>query len=176
MEFQAQKILCLITDKNWLTDAYATDTCVEERSQNLLDAMLNTPDKIENNTPLHYACKFANDGIVETLLRYKDCNREPINRYCPCSHSLYRYVTFNNTIKVMVSTPMIWLELLQRETNRSWKMLATEFNAPSEKSLLINCNTFHSHHYQCRLMLTKIPNIDFIFAILSHLCNKGKLK
>lgn len=103
MEFQAQKILCLITDKNWLTDAYATDTCVEERSQNLLDAMLNTPDKIENNTPLHYACKFANDGIVETLLRYKDCNREPVNRYSPRSHSLN--VTLK--LKVMVSTPMI---------------------------------------------------------------------
>jgi ankyrin repeat and LEM domain-containing protein 2 len=53
---------------------------MEERSNNLLDAMLNTPDKIENNTPLHYACKFGNVEIVETLLNFKICNRESVNK------------------------------------------------------------------------------------------------
>lgn len=76
-----QKILNLITNNSWLTDAYATDTCVTERSSNLLDAMLNTPDKIENNTPLHYACKFSCASIVETLLKFRICSREPINKF-----------------------------------------------------------------------------------------------
>lgn len=76
-----KKILCLISDKAWLTNAYATDRCMEERSNNLLDAMLNTPDKIENNTPLHYACKFGNVEIVETLLNFKICNRESVNNH-----------------------------------------------------------------------------------------------
>lgn len=77
----AQKILNIIIDKSWLTDAYATDKCVEERMENFLNAMLNTPDKIENNTPLHYACKFASVELVEMLINFKICNREPINSH-----------------------------------------------------------------------------------------------
>ncbi|KAL7071164.1 hypothetical protein ACQ4LE_009093 [Meloidogyne hapla] len=77
----AQKILSLICDKSWLTNAYSTDTCVIERSANLLDAMLNTPDKLQNYTPLHYACKMANLEIVDSLLNFRVCKREPINSH-----------------------------------------------------------------------------------------------
>uniref|UniRef100_A0A914N8H8 ANK_REP_REGION domain-containing protein n=1 Tax=Meloidogyne incognita TaxID=6306 RepID=A0A914N8H8_MELIC len=76
-----QKILTFICDKTWLTNAYSTDTCVIERSANLLDAMLNTPDKLQNYTPLHYACKMANFEIVDALLNFRVCKREPINKF-----------------------------------------------------------------------------------------------
>ncbi|KAF7637746.1 hypothetical protein Mgra_00002722 [Meloidogyne graminicola] len=85
-----QKILNLIRDKSWLTNAYSTDKCVIERSENLLDAMLNTPDKLKNNTPLHYACIKANFEIVDALLNFRICKREPLNRF-----KIFRLYIFN---------------------------------------------------------------------------------
>jgi len=73
--------LDLIGDLDWLTHIYGTATCVVERSLQLFDAMLNTPDLIENNTPLHYACKFGSPELVDLLLSYEVCKRHPINKY-----------------------------------------------------------------------------------------------
>lgn len=76
----ATRTLELITDLSWLADAYGTDAYVEERSALLLDAMLNTPDKALNNTPLHYACRMGDTAMVELLLSYRACKKNPKNK------------------------------------------------------------------------------------------------
>ena len=60
-----------MSDFNWLSDAYGTEICMDERSKNLIDAMINTPDNVVLNTPLHYACKFGPPEIVDLLLSYQ---------------------------------------------------------------------------------------------------------
>uniref|UniRef100_A0A915DK25 Uncharacterized protein n=1 Tax=Ditylenchus dipsaci TaxID=166011 RepID=A0A915DK25_9BILA len=79
--YVAKRILDFACDYNWLTDAYGTDAGVKERSEVFLDALLNTPDLIENNTPLHYACKFAQLDIVKLLTGFPTCKREQRNKY-----------------------------------------------------------------------------------------------
>lgn len=70
---------CIIK-KIRLTHVYGTDSCVEDRSNYLIEALLNTPDLIENNTPLHYACKFGYLEIARILLSYPKCKRYSINK------------------------------------------------------------------------------------------------
>uniref|UniRef100_A0A914CVM8 ANKLE2 third alpha/beta domain-containing protein n=1 Tax=Acrobeloides nanus TaxID=290746 RepID=A0A914CVM8_9BILA len=76
-----QKILDCITDLKWLENAYDTNASIEHRAQFLLEAFLNTPDKSENNTPLHYACKYGFADIVEVLLSHSVCSPDPKNKY-----------------------------------------------------------------------------------------------
>jgi len=54
---------------------------VEERSRFILDAFLNTPDLIENNTPLHYACKYGTPDVVDLLVSNRVCKKHPRNKY-----------------------------------------------------------------------------------------------
>lgn len=75
-----QKILDCITDLKWLENAYDTNASIEHRAQFLLEAFLNTPDKSENNTPLHYACKYGFADIVEVLLSHSVCSPDPKNK------------------------------------------------------------------------------------------------
>uniref|UniRef100_A0A914HM12 ANK_REP_REGION domain-containing protein n=1 Tax=Globodera rostochiensis TaxID=31243 RepID=A0A914HM12_GLORO len=79
--YAVQRMLALVQNIEWLRDAYATDACVKERSDNLLDALLNTPDKIENNTPLHYACRQLCESIFRELVGHEQCHRKPVNSH-----------------------------------------------------------------------------------------------
>lgn len=78
--YVVQRLLFLITDLEWLTHVFNTNSCVEERSEYLVDSLINTPDLIENNTPLHYACKFPNLKIVELLLKMSIIKKHPKNK------------------------------------------------------------------------------------------------
>uniref|UniRef100_A0A915CV95 Uncharacterized protein n=1 Tax=Ditylenchus dipsaci TaxID=166011 RepID=A0A915CV95_9BILA len=79
--YVAQRVLSLITNIEWLNKAYGTDCGVMERSNYLLDALLNTPDLVENNLPLHYACKFGEPDIVALLLSHSVCKKKQKNKY-----------------------------------------------------------------------------------------------
>ncbi|KAL3101460.1 hypothetical protein niasHT_020779 [Heterodera trifolii] len=76
-----RQMLALVQSGEWLRDAYGTDACIKERSDNLLDALLNTPDKIENNTPLHYACRQLCEPIFRELIGHEQCHRSPVNSH-----------------------------------------------------------------------------------------------
>lgn len=76
----AQKILSCVADQQWLARAYGSDAPMEERANYLTAAFLNTPDKSENNTPLHYACKFGFADVVRVLLQYSSCAQHPKNK------------------------------------------------------------------------------------------------
>ncbi|KAI1713971.1 ankyrin repeat and LEM domain-containing protein 2 like protein [Ditylenchus destructor] len=79
--YAVDKIMRLITDFNWLIDAFGTDMHVADRSKNLQEAFINTPDLGEYNVPLHYACKFGSTGIVRILVGNRYCKKSPVNKY-----------------------------------------------------------------------------------------------
>lgn len=78
--YVVERILSLLRNLQWLTHVFNTDSCLKERCSYLLDSFINTPDLIENNTPLHYACKFANVKIVELLLKIPKIKKNPKNK------------------------------------------------------------------------------------------------
>lgn len=45
----------------------------------MTDAYLNTPDKMSNETPLHFATKFLSVKAVEVLVSHPWCNLEAVN-------------------------------------------------------------------------------------------------
>lgn len=51
------------------------------RASILQDLYLNTPDKGLNETPLHFATKFALKECVRTLLSYPQCLKTPLNKW-----------------------------------------------------------------------------------------------
>ncbi|XP_031568985.1 ankyrin repeat and LEM domain-containing protein 2-like [Actinia tenebrosa] len=52
-----------------------------ERKQVLVDLYLNTPDKGNFETPLHFACKFGHIDVVEYLVSHPLTNVGPRNKY-----------------------------------------------------------------------------------------------
>lgn len=78
--YAVRKTLELVKNLEWLKDAYGTDKCVAERSENLLTSLINTPDKISSSTPLHFASEYGDVEIVELLLSNPMCNMEPKNK------------------------------------------------------------------------------------------------
>ncbi|CAF1246419.1 unnamed protein product [Adineta steineri] len=82
---QAEIIRILIkTIKNvhFIRRLYVNDTeeQTQKRIQFILDMYLNTPDKMQNETPLHLASKFGHYDAVCALLDETSCSRDAVNK------------------------------------------------------------------------------------------------
>uniref|UniRef100_A0A0N4U578 ANK_REP_REGION domain-containing protein n=1 Tax=Dracunculus medinensis TaxID=318479 RepID=A0A0N4U578_DRAME len=76
-----ETIFRIITDSSALQNLYGTNEAdVKMRSDFLLDAYLNTPDRGANETPLHVASKFGHINIVKFLLGFEKCDKNLKNR------------------------------------------------------------------------------------------------
>ncbi|CAF1682849.1 unnamed protein product [Rotaria magnacalcarata] len=71
-----------IKSVHFIRRLYINDT--EEQTQKrirfILDMYLNTPDKMQNETPLHLASKFGHYDAVCTLLDEPICSRDAVNK------------------------------------------------------------------------------------------------
>lgn len=47
---------------------------LQDRVNHLLDSYLNTPDRLQGNTPLHFACKLGYYRVVRVLLTFEGCD------------------------------------------------------------------------------------------------------
>lgn len=76
-------IIQTVSDPSFVGLLYGDDdpeSC-QERVSILLDLYLNTPDKGQNETPLHFAVKFGAVGVVEALVSCPQCDRNPKNKF-----------------------------------------------------------------------------------------------
>lgn len=55
--------------------------CCRDRIKQVVNCYLNTPDKMANETPLHFACKFLCVGAVEVLVSHPGCIPNVKNLY-----------------------------------------------------------------------------------------------
>ncbi|CAL1530870.1 unnamed protein product, partial [Lymnaea stagnalis] len=70
-----QLIMEMVSDVEFLKRMYGTQSRAEENSARLIDLYLNTPDKIANKTPLHFASEKGMVDIVAFLVSFKACIR-----------------------------------------------------------------------------------------------------
>ncbi|KAK6976759.1 ankyrin repeat and LEM domain-containing protein 2 [Biomphalaria glabrata] len=73
-------IMEMVSDVEFLKRMYVTQARAEENSQRLTDLYLNTPDKIANKTPLHFASEKGMVDIVAFLVTFQACIRN-FNRH-----------------------------------------------------------------------------------------------
>jgi len=79
-------IICSLikTIKNiqFIRRLYVNDTEEQSRQriQFILDMYLNTPDKMQNESPLHLASKFGHYDAVRVLLDEPSCSRDAVNK------------------------------------------------------------------------------------------------
>ncbi|CAL8079612.1 unnamed protein product [Orchesella dallaii] len=71
-----QHILNLISSLEFMQRIYPTVSHEQRRysTKQLVNCYLNTPDKMTQETPLHYACKFNNVESAEALLSHPWCD------------------------------------------------------------------------------------------------------
>ncbi|XP_071950442.1 ankyrin repeat and LEM domain-containing protein 2-like isoform X2 [Antedon mediterranea] len=78
-----REILNTIENDRFLSLMFENDSPAarEERSNFILDLYLNTPDKGQCDTPLHFASKFGHIDVVEVLTQHHLCDRGVRNKY-----------------------------------------------------------------------------------------------
>ncbi|KAI6194956.1 hypothetical protein M3Y96_01180000 [Aphelenchoides besseyi] len=78
-----KKIFQLLQDSVFIERAYGLNkyNIMEDIEVQLLNCFLNIPDKIANNTPLHFAARGGHVEIVEFLLKFPECLRERKNHF-----------------------------------------------------------------------------------------------
>ncbi|UJR35490.1 hypothetical protein I4U23_028244 [Adineta vaga] len=71
-----------IKNVHFIRRLYVNDTeeQTQQRIQFILDMYVNTPDKMQNETPLHLASKFGHYDAVSALLDEPSCSRDAINK------------------------------------------------------------------------------------------------
>lgn len=79
----AELILNTISNLEFMKLLYGDDNLqnAKDRAYVLLDLYLNTPNKGNNETPLHFASKYAAPEVVEVLVSYSQCDKTLKNRY-----------------------------------------------------------------------------------------------
>ncbi|BFZ15306.1 hypothetical protein BsWGS_18345 [Bradybaena similaris] len=73
-------VMEMISDVEYLKRLYDTQEKAEENSRRLIDLYLNTPDKVANKTPLHFASEKGYVDIVAFLVSFNVCIRN-FNRH-----------------------------------------------------------------------------------------------
>ncbi|XP_027699956.1 ankyrin repeat and LEM domain-containing protein 2 isoform X1 [Vombatus ursinus] len=78
-----QLILDTLENPEFMRLMYPDDdeVMLQERIRYIVDLYLNTPDKMGNDTPLHFACKFGNADVVNVLSSHPGVIKNPRNRY-----------------------------------------------------------------------------------------------
>ncbi|XP_022091551.1 ankyrin repeat and LEM domain-containing protein 2-like isoform X2 [Acanthaster planci] len=71
------QILATICDSAYILMMYPNDPedTIVSRKDYLADLYLNSPDKGNAETPLHFACKFGNAKVVEILINHPQCDK-----------------------------------------------------------------------------------------------------
>ncbi|CAF0864148.1 unnamed protein product [Adineta ricciae] len=71
-----------IKNVHFIRRLYVNDTegQTQQRIQFILDMYLNTPDKMQNETPLHLGSKFGHYDVVCALLDEPSCSRDAVNK------------------------------------------------------------------------------------------------
>lgn len=79
----AELILSTISNIEFIKLLYGDDNQqnAHDRSQVLLDLYLNTPNKGNNETPLHFASKYGAVDVVEVLVSHSQCDKTLKNKY-----------------------------------------------------------------------------------------------
>ncbi|XP_068946733.1 ankyrin repeat and LEM domain-containing protein 2 isoform X2 [Petaurus breviceps papuanus] len=78
-----QLILDTLENPEFMRLMYPDDgeAMLQERIRYIVDLYLNTPDKMGNDTPLHFACKFGNADVVNVLSSHPGIIKNPRNKY-----------------------------------------------------------------------------------------------
>lgn len=67
-------ILETVSNTKFLRLLYPKEPDILDRLKHLLDSYLNTPDPVQGNTPLHFACKLGHYRVARILLTYEGCD------------------------------------------------------------------------------------------------------
>ncbi|XP_043830635.1 ankyrin repeat and LEM domain-containing protein 2 [Dromiciops gliroides] len=78
-----QLILDTLENPEFMRLMYPDDdeVMLQERIRYIVDLYLNTPDRMGNDTPLHFACKFGNADVVNVLASHPGVIKNPRNRH-----------------------------------------------------------------------------------------------
>lgn len=77
-------ILNTVGDPKFMQWHYGEEECKKmylNPAQIMQDLYLNTPDKVLNETPLHFAVKYGYKDVVRVLVSYSQCIKTLPNKY-----------------------------------------------------------------------------------------------
>lgn len=79
----ADFILKTISSKSFTEFLYggAGDSSYLVRPEVMVDMYLNTPDKVLNETPLHFAAKFGSLEVIQVFIQYPQLQLSVKNKY-----------------------------------------------------------------------------------------------
>lgn len=108
-----REILDTLENKQFIQQLYAQSKHTEESLNNrinfLVDLYLNMPDKASCESPLHMACKFGFDGVVEILAAHPKTDKQLKNKYGETPYDMI----CSRAYDAMTSTKTRIAELLQ---------------------------------------------------------------